>query len=146
MTIQHEGSVFEFDDASPESTMSGSKSRAGHCWKFCPYSVQSTAYNGDTRIPEGDKTYHPETEGQMHSYSLGGGMGWVCADNACAFFLNTFASTISGVAVPQAGRRFQALPEGSCPQTEAQLATLSGIVNHRVRNRTIISGSRYYEI
>ena len=141
MTIQHRDSVFEFDDASPSTTASGSKSRAAHCWKFCPYSTQITGYNQDTRVPEGEKTYHPETEGQLHSYSVGGGMGWVCADNACSFFL---ATTTTGVL--QTGRRFVALPEGTCPQSESQLATLSGTVVHRLRNHTIVSGTRYTEI
>ncbi len=141
MTIIHRGSVFEFDDASPGTTVTGSKSTAAHCWKFCPYSTQITDYNQDSRVPEGEKTYHPETEGQLHSYSLGGGMGWVCADNACSFFL---ATTTTGVL--QTGRRFVALPEGSCPQTADQLATLSGSVEHSLRNHTIVSGTRYMEI
>ncbi len=141
MTIIHGGSVFEFDDASPGTTVTGSKSTAAHCWKFCPYSTQITDYNQDTRVPEGEKTYHPETEGQLHSYSIGGGMGWTCADNACSFFLGT---TTTGVL--QTGRRFVTFPEGSCAQTEDQLATLSGQVDHRLRNHTIVSGTRYTEL
>jgi len=141
MTIQHRGSVFEFDDVSPGTTASGSKTTAAHCWKFCPYSTQSTDSRGDTRVPEGQKTYHPETNGQLHSYGLGGGLGWTCADNACSFFLGT---TTTGV--EQTGRRFIALPEGSCPNSAESLATLSGEVDHRIRNHTIVPGTRYIEL
>ncbi len=142
MTIQHRNSIFEFDDASPGTTVSGGKSRAGHCWKFCPYSTQSTDYNQDSRVPSGEKTYHPETEGQMHTYALGArGIGWICADNACSYFLGTAVTEVQ-----QAGRRFVHLPAGSCPASAKDFATLSGSVDHSTTGRTIISGTRYYEV
>jgi hypothetical protein len=140
MTILHRGSIFEFDDVSPETTSSGNKARAAHCWKYCPYSTQGTDYNEDARIPEGEKTYHPETEGQLHTYALGArGTGWICADNACSYFLGT-ASTEVG----QAGRQFISL--GGCPSTEEDFATMSGSVDHSTSGRVIAAGLRYYEI
>ena len=140
MTILHGGSIFEFDDASPGTTSSGSKVRAAHCWRYCPYSTQTTDYNGDTRIPGGEKTYHPETEGQMHTYALGArGTGWICADNACSYFLGTASTEVA-----QAGRQF--VPAGDCPATESDFATLSGSVDHSTSGRVIVTGTRYYEI
>ena len=141
MVIIHRNSIFEFDNTSLGTTVTGSKSTAAHCWKFCPYSTQITDYNIDDRVPSGEKTYHPETEGQLHSYSLGGGMGWICADNACSFFLGTATTEVA-----QAGRRLVYLPSGTCPSTEDDFATLSGTVNHSTSGRTIVSGTRYYEI
>lgn len=142
MTILHGGSIFEYDDVSPSTTASGSKSRSAHCWKFCPYSTQGIVYNGDSRVPENEKTYHPETEGQMHTGGLGGNsIGWVCADNACSFFLGTATTE-----VPQAGRQMVYLPSGTCPKTEDDFATLSGTVNHTTLGRKIIPGTRYREI
>ncbi len=55
--------------------VSGSKSRSAKTWKYCPYSTQVTDYNGDARVPSGEKVYHNETEGRMHSDSTSGGMG-----------------------------------------------------------------------
>jgi hypothetical protein len=142
MTILHRGSIFEFDDASPGDTISGSKTTAAHCWKYCPYSTQITNYNSDSRVPEIEKTYHPETNGQMHTYSLGaGGIGWICADNNCSYFLGTATTE-----VPQAGRRFVYLPSGTCPATEDDFATLSGTVDHSTSGRVIVPGTRYYEV
>ncbi len=142
MTIQHRSSIFEFDDTSFGTTTSGSKSRGAHCWKYCPYSTQTIGYNQDSRVPDGEKTYHPETEGQMHTYGLGPrGAGWICVDNACSFFLGTATTE-----VPQAGRTFNFLPSGTCPASEADFSTLSGSVDHSTSGRTIVSGTRYYEI
>lgn len=127
------------DIFAPGPTVTGSKTTAAHRWKMCPYSTQITTYNQDSRIPSGQKVYHPETEGRLHSYSLGGAMGWVCADNACPYYTGA-AST----AVPQAGRRFTV--SGTCPVTFEDFATLSGSVQHLTKNRVIVSGTRYYEI
>lgn len=134
MVILPQGDIF-----APGPVISGSKMTAGHRWKKCAYSTQSTDYNQDNRIPSGQKVFHSETGGKLHSYSLGGGMGWVCADNACSFY--TGAAT---TAVPQAGRRF--VVSGTCPVTFEDFATLSGSVNHFNRNRVIVLGTRYYEI
>jgi hypothetical protein len=142
MAIRNLGSIFEYDDTSPSTTSSGSKSRAAHCWKYCAYSTQGTDYNGDSRIPEGEKTYHPETEGQMHTYALGSkGIGWICADNACSYFLGTATTEVG-----QAARNFIYLPSGTCPAGEDDFATLSGTVDHSTKGRSIVSGTRYYEI
>ena len=142
MTIQHRNSIFEFDDASLGTTASGSKSTGTHCWKYCPYSTQITTYNGDSRVPGGEKTYHPETEGQMYTYSLGPvGIGWICADNACSYFLGTATTEVG-----QAGRKFISLPLGACPTSAEELSTLSGSVDHSTSGRTIVAGTRYYEI
>ncbi len=119
--------------------ISGSKRSGGHCWKYCAYSTQITNYNGDARVPNGEKIYHGETEGFMHSYSISGIMGWVCADNDCPFFTGD-ATT----GVVQSGRKF-APPAGqtACP---GDLPTLSGSVVVVTGARTIISGTRYIEI
>ena len=143
MAILHEGSVFEYDTSSPSTTVSGSKTRSAKTWKYCPYSTQITDYNQDARVPGGEKVYHPETNGRLHSYSLGGVMGWICADNACPYFLG-----IASTAVPQAGRRFQVAPSTQDCGTTQMLATLSGSVQHLTVPRVIVSGTRqrYYEI
>jgi len=139
MTIINRGSVFEYDDASPSTTVSGSKDTAAHCWRYCPYSTQSTNYNSDSRVPEIEKTYHPETQGQLHSWSVGGAMGWTCADNACSYFLGTATTEVE-----QAGRRFQTTSGTGCEASD--LPTLSGSVEHLTQGRRIVSGTRYYEI
>ena len=120
--------------------VSGSKVTAAHCYKYCPYSTQITAYNGDFRVPELEKTYHGETEGQMHSYSISGIMGWSCADNDCAFYTGTATTEVT-----IHGRRFQTASGTAC-KTEQDLATLSGSVQHLTQGRTIASGTRYMEI
>jgi hypothetical protein len=136
MSILPSGDLF-----APGAVVSGSKTRAGHKWKYCPYSTQITNYNQDNRVPSGEKTYHHETQGFMHTYSLGPGtIGWVCADNGCSYYLGT-ATT----AVTQHGRRF-ITASGTTNYTAADLATLSGSVEHLTRGRTIVSGTRYYEI
>lgn len=132
------GSVFAFTGW-PPSTVSGSKTTAAHCYKYCPYSTQITNYNQDSRVPSGEKTYHSETEGWMHSYSISGIMGWACADNGCSFFLGT-ASTI----INQAGRVFT--PASGTTACPSDLPTLSGSVSHLSIPRVIVSGTRYIEI
>ena len=124
-----------------DAVVSGSKDRSAHCWKYCPYSTQTIAYNGDTRVPDGERVYHSETQGFMHTYSLGGGLGWMCADNDCSYV--TGAATTE---VPQAGRRFTFLPSGTCPKTDDDFATISGTVELLSIPRKIVSGTRYYEI
>ena len=135
MGILPQGDIFASGPA-----ISGSKVTAAHCWKYCPYSTQITGYNADTQIPTGEKTYHGETEGQMHTWSLGpGGIGWVCADNDCAYFAGTALTEVT-----QHGRRFITATGTGC--SESDLATLSGSVQHLTQGRTIVSGTRYYEI
>jgi len=129
-----------FNDPS-DPAVSGSKSRSSKTWKYCPYSTQITGYNEDARVPEIEKTYHSETEGGMHSYSIGGMMGWACADNDCSFVDGTATTE-----VPQHGRYKTYLPSGTCPQTEDDFATLSGTVNHVTSGRKIVAGTRYFEI
>ena len=126
---------------SPGPAVSGSKTGAAHCWKFCPYSTQSTDFNQDSRIPEIEKTFHSETSGQLHTYSLGGGLGWACADNDCSFFTGTATTEVL-----QATRRKIFLPSGTCPATEMQFATLSGTIIHSTAKQIIVSGTRYLEI
>jgi len=139
--IQHRNSIFEFDADSLGTTFSGSKD-GGHCWKYCPYSTQGTNYNGDSRVPGGEKTYHPETQGFMHTGGLGSNsIGWVCADNACSYFLGTAITEVE-----QAGRQFNFLPSGTCPKTYDDFATSSGTIDHSTTGRTIVPGTRYYEI
>jgi len=142
MVLKNADSVFEFEDQSFPSlvtTVSGSKLTSSHCWKLCPYSTQSTTESFDTRVPNGEKVYHEETNGQMHSYSISGIMGWACADNACAYFLGT-----AFTAVDQRGRKFVAASGTTCD--ENGLATLGGTVQLIVGPRNIVSGTRYLEI
>lgn len=133
MVVLPQGDLF-----APGPVVSGSKPH-GRTWKYCPYSTQITDYNGDTRVPASDKAFHSETAGKLYTYSLGGGAGWVCPDNGCSFFLGTASGTVT-----QAGRRFEYTT--SCPRTEADFATISGSVAHLNIERTIVSGSRYFEI
>lgn len=119
--------------------ISGSKSR-GHTWRYCPYSTQITNYNQDSKVPEGEKTFHSETAGQMYSYSHGRHLGWICPDNDCNFYLG-----IATTEVTQHGRTF-VVTSGTCPNDEQGLATISGSVRHRTQGRTVISGTRYFEI
>lgn len=142
MVLRNAGSVFEYEDQSfptMVTTVSGSKARAAHYWKLCPYSTQSTTEAFDTRVPNGEKTYHSETEGGMHSYSISGIMGWACADNGCAYFLGSATTRVD-----QRGRKFVADSSVTCD--EDGLATLSGTVDLVVKPRTIVSGTRYLEI
>ncbi len=145
MVLKNSGTVFEFENQSFPTlvtTESGSKSRASHCWKLCPYSTQSTNEAFDSRVPEIDKTYHEETEGELHSYSISGVMGWACADNGCSYFLGT---TASGSTVDQRGRKFVVTP-GTDGCTASGLAVLSGDAVLVVKPRNIVSGTRYLEI
>jgi len=119
--------------------VSGSKNTAAHCWKYCPYSTQITNYNEDSRIPGGEKVFHGETDGFLHSYSLGGPMGWVCADNDCSFFTGTATTTVN-----QSGRRF--VPASGTTACPTDLPTLSGSVAVVTGTRTIVPGTRYLEI
>lgn len=121
--------------------ISGSKDRSGHCWKFCPYSTQTINYNQDLRVPDIEKIYHSETQGFMHSYSIGAGLGWMCADNDCSYVKGTAITEVL-----QAGRRKVFLPSGTCPKTESDFATLSGTIDHSTSGRIIVPGTRYYEI
>lgn len=141
MVILNPGSIFEYNTASPSTTVSGSKLIGAHCYKFCPYSTQIIVFSGDSQIPTAQKTFHGETSGFMHSYSLGGPMGWVCADNSCSFFLGTATSGIiqNGVSfVPTSGTT-------ACP---GDLPTLSGSVQPINIERKIVPTirQRYFEI
>jgi hypothetical protein len=133
VVILPQGDIFASGPA-----VSGSKTNAAHLWKYCAYSTQSTNYNQDARVPSGQKTYHSETNGRMHTYSLGAGIGWICADNDCSYYKGTATTE-----VPQAGRRFVTT---GCVRTTQDFATLSGSVDHSTQGRTIVSGTRYYEI
>ena len=133
------GSLFD-----PGPAVSGSKSH-GQTWKYCPYSTQITAYNQDSRVPEGEKVYHGETEGKMFMYSIGSpGPGWVCVDNDCPYYTG-----VASTAVDQYGTKF-VIASGTHGGTEQDLATLSGTVQPVIDERTIpASGSntvRYFEI
>ena len=133
MVILPQGDLF-----APGPVVSGSKPH-GHLWKYCPYSTQITNYNQDSRVPAGQKTYHPETNGLMYSYGAGYLMGWVCPDNGCAFYLGTATTEVI-----QHGRKF--VVSGTCPKTNEDYATLSGSVAHLTQGRVIVSGTRYLEI
>lgn len=120
--------------------VSGSKVTAAHFWKYCPYSTQITNYNQDSRVPGGEKVYHGETEGRMHTWSLGPGtIGWVCADNDCPYYTGDAVTEVD-----QHGRRFVPASGTGCQPSD--LPTLSGSVEHITQGRTIVSGTRYYEI
>jgi len=142
MVLRNAGSVFEFDDGSfpaNVTVVSGSKLSASHCWKLCPYSTQATTEAFDTRVPDIEKTYHHESNGQQYSYSISGLMGWACADNGCSFFLGTATTEID-----QQGRVF--VPAAGTTCDASGLSTLTGTVRHVSRGRTIVSGTRYIEI
>lgn len=135
MPILPQGDIF-----APGPVVSGSKLSGAKTWRYCPYSDQITDYNGDTTVPNGEKVYHQETNGRMHTYSLGpAGIGWVCADNGCPYYTGTATTEVT-----QHGRRFSP-PAGqtACP---TDLPTLSGSVEHLTQGRTIVSGTRYYQI
>jgi hypothetical protein len=142
MVLRNPGNVFEYEDGSFPSlvtTVSGSKLISSHCWKLCPYSAQSTNEAFDERVPSGEKTYHEETNGQMHSYSISGLMGWACADNGCSFFVGTATTKVD-----QKGRVFVPASGTTCDANG--LATLSGTVELVVKPRTIVPGTRFLEI
>ncbi len=123
------------------AAVSGSKNRGAKTFKYCPYSTQITDYSQDSRVPGGEKIHHGETGGRLHVYSLGGGVGWMCADNDCAYFVGSAVTEVI-----QQGRRKVYLPSGTCPTTENDFTTLSGTVEAVDRGRVIVSGTRYYEI
>jgi hypothetical protein len=142
MVLRNPNNVFEYEDTSFPSlvtTVSGSKLISSHCWKLCPYSSQSTNEAFDTRVPGGEKTYHEETNGQMHSYSISGLMGWACADNGCSFFIGTATTRVD-----QRGRRF--VPASGTTYDAEGFSTLSGTVELVVKPRTIVPGTRFLEI
>ena len=122
----------------PGPAVSGSKPY-GKTWKYCPYSTQITNYNQDSRVPALEKVYHSETEGKLYSYSISGVMGWVCPDNDCSFYAGTATTEVL-----QAGRRF--VPASGTTACPTDLPTLSGSVQHLSKGRTIVSGTRYFEI
>lgn len=135
MSILPQGDIF-----ASGVVVSGSKTSGAHCWRYCPYSTQITNYNNDSRVTAGEKVFHSETGGQLHTWSLGpGALGWVCADNDCSYFTG-----IATTEVIQAGRKFQTVSGTGCQASD--LPTLSGSVQHLTQGRTIISGTRYYEI
>ena len=137
MPILPSGGIFE-----PGPVVSGSKLTAAHCWIYCPYSTQITDYNQDSQVPTLEKEYHEETNGQMHSYSLGGGyMGWICADNGCPYYTETATTYIT-----QHGRRF--VPASGTPLDANGLATLSGTVLALEKERVVVTGTnaRYFQI
>ena len=138
MVILPQGSLFASGPA-----VSGSKPH-GHTWRYCPYSTQITDYNQDQTIPSGDKVYHGETGGKMYTYSLGRGAGWVCPDNDCPYYTGIFATTTSGFEVIQEGREFNYT--SGIPRTAEDFTTLSGSVLHLNKGRTIIPGTRYFQI
>jgi hypothetical protein len=135
MPILPSGDLF-----APGPVVSGSKLTAAHCWRYCPYSTQITTYNQNAEVPGGEKIYHQETNGQMHSYSLGGGyLGWVCADNGCSYYTGTATTEVT-----QHGRRF--VPAPGTTALNNDLPTLSGSVEALEQGRKIVSGTRYYQI
>lgn len=134
MVILPTGNIF-----APGTAVSGSKTTAAHCWRYCPYSTQITNYNGDSRIPIGEKVYHSETNGQLHTYSIGGPIGWACADNDCPYYTGTATTEVI-----QPGRKF--VPASGTTACAEDLPTLSGSVAHLDKGRTIVSGTRYLEI
>jgi hypothetical protein len=127
------------DIFAPGPVVSGSKTGSANTWRYCPYSTQITDYNQDDTIPANEKIYHQETNGRMHTYSLGGPLGWVCASNDCPFYTGT-AST----AIDQYGRKF--VVASGTTGTAEDLATLSGSVQVVTRSRNVVSGTRYYQI
>lgn len=135
MPILPSGGIFN-----PGPVVSGSKLTAAHCWIYCPYSTQITDHNQNAEIPGGEKIFHQETDGQLHSYSLGGGfMGWVCADNGCSFYTGTATTEVI-----QHGRRF--VPVSGTTACVNDLPTLSGSVQALEKGRVIVSGTRYFQI
>jgi hypothetical protein len=123
----------------PGPAVSGSKTRGAKTWRYCPYSTQITDYNQNAEVPSGEKTYHSETNGRMHTYSLGGPLGWVCADNGCSFYLGTATTEVT-----QHGRRF--VPASGTTACPTDWPTLSGSVEATTQGRIIASGTRYYQI
>jgi len=135
MTILPSGGIFE-----PGPVVSGSKVRGAKTWRYCPYSTQITDYNQNAEVPGGEKVHHHETSGRMHTYSLGGGyLGWVCADNGCPYYIGTATTEVT-----QHGRRFVPTP-GSTACADSDPA-VSGTVEALEQGRTIVSGTRYYQI
>lgn len=55
-------------------------SKAGYCWKLCPYSTDNTTHSGYV------KTNHTQTKGRMQFYSKGSKPGWICWDDNCYYF------------------------------------------------------------
>ncbi len=117
--------------------VSGSKSRSAKTWKYCPYSIQTIEYNGDSRVPDGEKIYHQETEGKMHSYSISGVMGWACADNDCPFFTGSAITEVFQFAV-----RFTPTDDACIAGVPVGISGVHTVISGA---RTIVPGSRYIE-
>ncbi len=134
MTILPQGDIFA---AGP--VVSGSKVRGSKTWRYCPYSTQTIDYNANAEVPDIEKTYHQETNGRMHTYSLGGGyLGWICADNGCSYYDGTATTEVT-----QHGRRFVPASGTFCSAPDP---AASGTVDAIERGRTIVSGTRYFQI
>lgn len=120
--------------------VSGSKVRGTKTWRYCPYSTQITDYNQNSEVPGGEKIYHQETNGRMHTYSLGGGyLGWVCADNGCSFYTGTATTEVT-----QHGRRFVPASGTTCSSGIDPAPT--GTVDALEQGRKIVTGTRYFQI
>jgi hypothetical protein len=120
--------------------VSGSKTTGAKTWRYCPYSTQITDYNQNAEVPGGEKIYHSETDGRMHTYSLGGGyLGWVCADNGCSFYTGTATTEVT-----QHGRRF--VPASGTTACSDPDPAPTGTVDALEKGRTIVSGTRYFQI
>lgn len=142
MSITPQGDIFN-PYGTPSfytAAISGSKVRGAKTWRYCPYSTQITDYNQNAEVPNGEKVYHQETDGRMHTYSLGGGyLGWVCADNDCPYYTGAAITLVT-----QHGRRF--VPASGTTACAPDLPTLSGSVEDYQQGRKIVSGTRYYQI
>ena len=135
MPVLPSGGIFE-----PGPVVSGSKVRGSKTWRYCPYSTQITDYNQNAEVPGGEKTYHQETNGRMHTYSLGGGyLGWVCADNGCSFYAGTATTEVT-----QHGRRF--VPASGTTTNSGIDPAPTGTVAALEQGRSVVSGTRYFQI
>lgn len=55
-------------------------SKAGHCYKLCPYSTDNTTSTQPV------KTEHTQTKGRMRTQPMPGVTGWMCWDDNCYFY------------------------------------------------------------
>ena len=61
-------------------------------WRICPYSSNDSS----ARVPASERAYHPITKGKMKMSIRSGhdGVGWVCEDPNCPYYLGTATTEI----------------------------------------------------
>lgn len=96
-------------------------------WRLCPYYTEDAS----NRIPLTERRPHPTTSGHMKMSVRSGhdGVGWVCEDPNCSYFLGTATTTVK---IPYS-------------RVEINRETGEYTVNHEFHEQPICSGTFFWE-